>query len=142
MEDGMESDEPLLLDIDTLEEYKPSSESETDTDEDYTSDRRALARDEKPSFRVVIAECHIERTLEIPIGFWRQHIRKSPVEAEVYFTTDVGTWLVELDRNETKFWVRKGWTRFRHKNNLVKGVRCTFQLVDVDEVHFYAHFDR
>ncbi|KAL1563139.1 B3 domain-containing protein-like protein [Salvia divinorum] len=140
--DGDESDEPVSPDVDTSDDYEPSSEGDTDTDHDYESNHDALEDDDHPMFTVVLSNSHIRRTLEIPILFWRKHIRMSALKDEIYFTVDSTTWLIEVDHNEHKMWIKKGWKRFKNGNGLVEGVRCIFQLVDVKEVHFYITFAR
>ncbi|KAL1569287.1 B3 domain-containing protein-like protein [Salvia divinorum] len=139
--DRDESDEPVSPDVDTSDDYKPSSEGDTDTDHDYESNHDALEDDDHPMFTVVLSKSHIRRTL-IPIGLWRKHIRMSGLKDEIYFTVDSTTWLIELDHNEHKIWIKKGWERFKNGNGLVEGVQCIFQLVDVKEVHFYVTFAR
>ncbi|KAL1564634.1 B3 domain-containing protein-like protein [Salvia divinorum] len=140
----VESDEPYSPDVATSEDYEPS-ETDSEAHSDCSIDVSALALADygHPTFVVVLTESSIKKSLKISIEFWRQHIRTSALEDPIYFTVESGgTWLLQLEHTETKIWVKKGWKRFKDANRLVVGVRCTFQLVDVDEVHFYVHFDR
>ncbi|KAL1553922.1 B3 domain-containing protein-like protein [Salvia divinorum] len=91
---------------------------------------------------IALTKSNIERTLEIPFGFWAQYIRMASLQASVFFTVEDRTWEVVLNNSLTKIWVKRGWRRFKQDNALIEGVRCTFQLVDPGEPQFYVSFDR
>ncbi|KAL1554975.1 B3 domain-containing protein REM20-like [Salvia divinorum] len=109
------------VDYEFSDEYTPdvnSSDDDYNRTDDATDssagrgvahDRGALAGDSFPTFDVVLTRSHIRGTLNIPMGFWRQH---------------------------------HGWRHFRRSNELTVGRRCTFQLVDFDDIQFYVTFDR
>ncbi|XP_042032416.1 uncharacterized protein LOC121779149 [Salvia splendens] len=130
-------------DIETSDDYAPSdSESDTTVDEEYADDSRALSIDELPTFVISLTQANIDRSIEIPYGFWQRHIPMGAIEAGVSMVTERGMWRCTLKHNSKKIWVKHGWTRFKHKHNLVEGVRCHFKLVDALVVQFYVWFDR
>ncbi|KAG6410394.1 hypothetical protein SASPL_128452 [Salvia splendens] len=131
------------MDLATSEDYVPSeTDSETTFDDDYVDDSRALLIDGFPTFAVTLTSTNINRRLEIPYCFWRRHIPNGAIHAGVYLSTEGGTWLCTLKHNSTKLWVKHGWTRFKHDNNIVVGVRCHFKLVDAFAPQFQVWFDR
>ncbi|XP_047978709.1 B3 domain-containing protein Os03g0212300-like [Salvia hispanica] len=138
-----EYDAPHSPDIDTSEDDEPSdTEPEISTGCSKSMSALALAEYDHPTFVVVLTKSSIKKSLEISVDFWRKHIRASALDEPIYFTAETGgTWLLELAHTERKIWVKKGWGRFKNDNRLVPGVQCTFQLVDVKEIHFYVHFD-
>ncbi|KAG6403670.1 hypothetical protein SASPL_135898 [Salvia splendens] len=130
-------------DIDTSDDYVPSDiESETTVDDDYVDDSRVLNIDGFPTFVISLTPTNINRSLEIPYGFWQCHIPMGAIQAGVRLVTDEGLWLCTLKHNSRKIWVKHGWARFKQENNLVEGVRCHFMLVDAFNVQFHVWFDR
>ncbi|KAL1568936.1 B3 domain-containing protein REM1-like [Salvia divinorum] len=128
--------------LDSSDDYEPSDIGEdTDDDDDYVAERGALDMDGYPTFMVTLTKTHMNRTLEIPNGFWKKHIRMSALQATIYFLVDGKTWMLTLGHNPTKIWIKHGWRRFRENNALVEGVRCNFKPVDADDVQFYVWFD-
>ncbi|KAG6399966.1 hypothetical protein SASPL_141454 [Salvia splendens] len=126
-------------DIDSSDNYMPSgTESKTTMDEDYVDDSRALNIDGFPTFVVTLTPTNINRRLEIPYGFWQRHIPMGAIQAGVYLVTDERMWHCTLKHNSTTIWVKHGWARFKHENNLVEGVRCNFKLVDAFVVQFHV----
>ncbi|KAG6391012.1 hypothetical protein SASPL_148758 [Salvia splendens] len=130
-------------DIDTSDDYVPSeNESETTMDDDYVDDSGALNIDGFPTFIISLTPTNINRSLEIPYGFWQRHIPMGAIKVGVHLVTEGGMWLCTLKHNSRKVWVKHGWARFKHEHNLVEGVRCHFKLVDAFVVQFQVWFDR
>ncbi|XP_042032229.1 B3 domain-containing protein REM1-like [Salvia splendens] len=130
-------------DIDSSDNYLPSgTESETTMDEDYVDDSRALSIDGFPTFIVTLTPANINRRLDISYGFWRRHIPMGAIQAGLYLVTDGRMWRCTLKHNSTTIWVKQGWARFKHDNNLVEGVRCHFKLVDAFVVQFHVEIER
>ncbi|KAG6399034.1 hypothetical protein SASPL_140508 [Salvia splendens] len=141
--DGDEMEGSYGPDIDTSDDYVPSeNESESTMDDDYVDDSGALNIDGLPTFMISIIATNINRSLEIPYGFWQRHIPMGAIQAGVYLVTERGTWLCTLKHNSTSIRVKRGWNRFKHDNNLTEGVRCHFKLVDAFAVQFQVLFDR
>lgn len=139
------SDESYATDADSSDDYQPSEtdiKSSDDDEEEYAPDEGVLNTDGCPTFTVTLDESNIQRTLEIPMAFWRSHIRMNALNDPVHFNVDGEIWRVHLEHTQTKIWVKKGWRRFKSGNNLVRGVRCHFKLIDANEVIFYVWFDR
>ncbi|KAL1562044.1 hypothetical protein AAHA92_04667 [Salvia divinorum] len=106
---GEYSDVVLSPDIDSEDDYPPSENgSDGDSSEDYIAYRSVPRADEYPSFDVVLNKSNIERTLEIPMSFWRAHLRMSAWENYVYFMVEEKTWLVELQCVNERIWVKHG----------------------------------
>ncbi|KAG6406339.1 hypothetical protein SASPL_133939 [Salvia splendens] len=139
--DADHSDAP---DIETSDDYVPSDTEVVDSsDEDeYAPDQGVLADDGCPTFSVTLDSSNISRTLEIPMAFWRRHIRMISLQDPVYFNVNGDSWFIVLDHSDTKIWVKRGWRRFNAANHLVVGVRCHFKLIDRNDVQFYVWFDR
>ncbi|KAG6392829.1 hypothetical protein SASPL_147057 [Salvia splendens] len=71
-------------DIDTSDDYVPSeTESATTMDDDYVDDSRALNIDGFPTFFISLTPTNINRSLEIPYGFWQCHIPMGAIQAGV-----------------------------------------------------------
>ncbi|KAG6394425.1 hypothetical protein SASPL_145009 [Salvia splendens] len=139
-----DSDHSDAPDVDTSDDYVPTqSECSFSSDgDDYASDAGVLDDDGCPTFTVNLNASNINRTLEIPMAFWRRHVRMISLQDPVCFNVNGDSWYIILDHNETKIWVKRGWRCFKERNNLVVGVRCHFQLIDRNEVQFYVWFDR
>ncbi|XP_047945734.1 B3 domain-containing protein REM20-like [Salvia hispanica] len=138
-----ESDHSDVPDVDTSDDYVPSgTEGDSSDDDDYAPDQGVVDDDGCPMFTVTLDPSNINRTLEIPFAFWRQHIRMIALNDPVYFNVNGDNWYIVLDHNDSKIWVKRGWRRFKYGNNLVVGVRCHFKLIDRNDVQFYVWFDR
>ncbi|KAG6416351.1 hypothetical protein SASPL_123779 [Salvia splendens] len=130
-------------DIDTSDDYVPSeTESEKTMDDDYVDDSGALNVDGYPTFVISLTPTNINRSIEIPYGFWQRHIPLGAIKAAVYLVTEGGMWRCTLKHNSRKIWVKHGWARLKHEHNLVEGVHCHFKLVDAFVVQFYVWFER
>ncbi|KAG6421364.1 hypothetical protein SASPL_117915 [Salvia splendens] len=82
VEDAMEGS--YAPDIDTSDDYVPSEiESESTMDDDYVDDSRALTIDGLPTFVFTLTATNINRSLEIPYGFWQRHIPMGAIQAGV-----------------------------------------------------------
>ncbi|KAL1559741.1 B3 domain-containing protein-like protein [Salvia divinorum] len=119
-------------DLDTSDDYVPS---ETGTETEGDSDDVLI---EYPSLNITLTEKRFDRTLELPLRFYKTYLRMSSLQAPVYFNVDGNTWLMSLENDAGKIRVKCGWKRFAEKNNLRPGMRLNFQLVDVDEVQFFV----
>ncbi|KAL1563305.1 B3 domain-containing protein REM1-like [Salvia divinorum] len=72
---GEYRDAMLSPDIDSKDDYPPSKNGfDEDSSEDYIAYRSVPRADEYPSFNVVLKKSILERTLEIPLSFWRAHL--------------------------------------------------------------------
>ncbi|KAG6392948.1 hypothetical protein SASPL_147177 [Salvia splendens] len=138
-----DSDHSDAPDVDTSDDYVPmQSEGSFSSDgDDYASDAGVLDDDVCPTFTVNLDASNINCTLEIPMVFWHRHIRMISLQDPIYFNVNGDSWYIILDHNETKIWVKRGWRRFKERNNLVVGVRCHFKLIDQNDVQFYVWFD-
>ncbi|KAL1562904.1 B3 domain-containing protein REM1-like [Salvia divinorum] len=129
------SDYEFEVDYEFSDEYTPdvnSSDDDYNRTDDATDssvgrgvahDRGALAGDSFPTFDMVLTRSHIRGTL-------------------IYFTTESNTWEITLEATDLSIHVKHGWRHFRRSNELTVGRRCTFQLVDFDDIQFYVTFDR
>ena len=111
-------------------------------DDNYAPNPGVVNDDVCPTFTITLDSSNINRSLEIPMAFWRHHIRMNALQDPVYFNVNGDTWYIILDHNEIKIWVKRGWRRFKYGNNLVVDVRCHFKLIDRNDVQFYVWFDR
>lgn len=118
-----DSDHSDAQDVDTSDDYVPtqSEGGYSSDDDDYASDAGVLYDDDDgcPTFTVTLDASNINRTLEILMAFWRRHIRMNSLQDPVYFNVNGDSWYIILDHNETKIWVKRGWRRFKERNNLV-----------------------
>ncbi|XP_042022865.1 B3 domain-containing protein Os03g0212300-like [Salvia splendens] len=139
--DSEHSDAP---DVETSDDYVPSDTDGGDSsdEEEYVPDPGVLADDGCPTFTVTLDSTNISRSLEIPMAFWRRHIRMISLQDPVYFNVNGDSWFIVLDHSDTKIWVKRGWRRFKIANNIVVGTRCHFKLIDRIDVQFYVWFDR
>ncbi|KAG6395957.1 hypothetical protein SASPL_142091 [Salvia splendens] len=139
-----DSDHSDAPDVDTSDDYVPTQSEGGDSSDgdDYAVEAGVLDEDGCPTFTVTFDSSNINRTLEIPMSFWRRHIRMISLQDPIYFNVNGDSWYIMLDHNETKIWVKRGWRRFKERNNIVIGVRCHFKLIDRNEVQFYVWFDR
>lgn len=130
-------------DIDSSDDYVPS-EAETDSSngDEYEDDSGVLNVDGYPTFMISLTPTNINRTIEIPYGFWQRHVPMGTLKAPVRLVAEGGTWRVNLKHSERKIRVKHGWARFKHDHSLVDGVRCHFMLIDALDVTFYVWFDR
>lgn len=89
--------------IDTSDDYVPS-ETETDStnNDEFEDDSGALDVDGYPTFAISLTPTNINRTIEIPYGFWQRHIPMGAIKAGVYLLTGEGTWLCTLKHNSRK----------------------------------------
>lgn len=76
------------------------------------------------------------------MSFWKTHLLMTDLKGHIYLMVEDKTWVVELECDNARIWVKHGWRRFKADNALVKGVHCNFLLVNVDEVQFYVTFSR
>lgn len=130
-------------DIDSSDDYVPSeTESDSSNGDDYEDDTGALDVDGRPTFVVSLNRSNINRTLEIPYGFWKRHIPMGALKAPIFLLADGGTWRMTLKHKSRKIRVKHGWGRFKHDLNLMEGVRCHFKLVDAFVVQFYVRVER
>ncbi|KAL1543976.1 hypothetical protein AAHA92_20885 [Salvia divinorum] len=118
----------------------PRSDYEFEVDYEF-SDEYTLMR-WFSTFDVILTRSHIRGTLDIPMGFWRQHVRRAAHKTRIYFTTESNTWEITLEETDLSIHVKHGWRHFRRSNELTVGRRCTFQLVDFGDIQFYVTFDR
>ncbi|KAG6385329.1 hypothetical protein SASPL_154162 [Salvia splendens] len=66
-------------DIDTSDDYEPSeTESDSSNRDEYEDDTGALNVNGYPTFVISLTQKNINRTLEIPHGFCKCHIRMGP----------------------------------------------------------------
>lgn len=65
----------------------------------------------------------------------------SSARVGAYFTVEDQTWQMVLRNKNGKIRTKRGWKRFMTDNRVRAGMRCTFQLIDVDEVQFYVTFE-
>ncbi|KAG6427782.1 hypothetical protein SASPL_112029 [Salvia splendens] len=80
-------------DIDTSDDYVQSeTESETTMDDDYVDNSGALNVDGYPTFVISLTPTNINRSIEIPYGFWQRHIPLGAIKAAVYLVTEGGMW--------------------------------------------------
>ncbi|KAG6387657.1 hypothetical protein SASPL_152849 [Salvia splendens] len=137
------SDHSDAPDVNTSDDYVPSDTEGGDSSEedDYAPDPGVLD-DGCPTFTVTMDRSNISRSLEIPMAFWRRHIRMNSLQYPVYFNVNGDSWFIVLDHSDTNIWVKRGWRRFKEANNIVVGTRCHFKLIDRNEVQFYVWFDR
>ncbi|KAG6390400.1 hypothetical protein SASPL_148134 [Salvia splendens] len=139
-----DSEHSCAPDMETSDDYVPSDTDGGDSsdEEEYVPDPGVLADDGCPTFTVTLDSSNISRSLEIPMAFWRRHIRMISLQDPVYFNVNGDSWFIVLDHSATKIWVKRGWRRFKIANNIVVGTRCHFKLIDRIDVQFYVWFDR
>ncbi|XP_042020399.1 uncharacterized protein LOC121768094 isoform X2 [Salvia splendens] len=93
----------VVPDVDTTSDDYETSDGESDAEDDGTKGIWREQRDlnDHPSFTIAFNETSIKRTLEIPVGFWKQFVRESALDNEAYFTIGGRTWEIWLSkRNE------------------------------------------
>ncbi|KAG6431438.1 hypothetical protein SASPL_109517 [Salvia splendens] len=139
-----DSEHSCAPDVETSDDYVPSDTDGGDSsdEEEYVPDPEVLADDGCPTFTVTLDSSNISRSLEIPMAFWRRHIRMISLQDPVYFNINGDSWFIVFDHSATKIWVKRGWRRFKIANNIVVGTRCHFKLIDRIDVQFYVWFDR
>ncbi|KAG6394338.1 hypothetical protein SASPL_144922 [Salvia splendens] len=102
-----DSDHSDAPDVDTSDDYVPTQSEGGDSSDgdDYASDAGVLDEDGCPTFTVTLDSSNINSTLEIPMVFWRRHIRMISLQDSVYFNVNGDCWYIILDHNDTKIWL-------------------------------------
>ncbi|KAG6433131.1 hypothetical protein SASPL_104739 [Salvia splendens] len=100
----------VVPDVDTTSDDYETSDGESDAEDDGTKGIWREQRDlnDHPSFTIAFNETSIKRTLEIPVGFWKQFVRESALDNEAYFTIGGRTWEIWLSKRNGKIRVKRG----------------------------------
>ncbi|KAG6425018.1 hypothetical protein SASPL_115441 [Salvia splendens] len=104
-------------------------DSASGSPDNYMAHPSVLSADEYPSFNVALSKANIDRTLEIPMSFWKTHLLMADLKGHIYLMVEDKTWVVELECDKARIWVKHGWRRFKADNALVKGVIATSSLL-------------
>ncbi|XP_042004329.1 uncharacterized protein LOC121753190 [Salvia splendens] len=129
-------------DLDTSDDYESF---ENDSSDDSGAEDNPAPEDLEvgviPQFSVMLKKPKHELSLSFPSGFCKKHLCMISSECVgAYFTVEDRTWQMVLRNKHGKIRTKRGWKRFMIGNRVRAGMRCTFQLIDVDEVQFYVTF--
>ncbi|KAG6394542.1 hypothetical protein SASPL_145131 [Salvia splendens] len=91
---------------------------------------------------LVITNVHMGPYMAIEIEFWSANNVKQGENMAAFFTVHYQTWGVFIANCNDIFIVHGGWMNFVRDNDVEVGVRCMFQLVDAENLHFRVIFSR
>ncbi|XP_042053898.1 uncharacterized protein LOC121798782 isoform X1 [Salvia splendens] len=132
-------------DLDTSDDYESfEDELSDDSGAVHNPTHEVLGMGVIPQFSVMLKKTKYEHSLlqKFPSGFCKKHLSMiSSACIGAYFTVEDQTWQMVLRNKNGKIRTKRGWKRFMTNNRVRAGMRCTFQLIDVDEVQFYVTFE-